>query len=403
MNNKKKIKVALFANTDWYLYNFRLPLAKAIAAAGAEVVLISPPGPFASRFEAHGLRWIPLHMSRRGANLFREVASLAALVGIFRREMPDLVHSFTVKGVIYGSLAARLARVPTRVNALTGLGYVFASRRWPARLLRPLVAGALRPLLRGRSARLIVQNSYDREDLVSRNIALDKFTVLIRSSGVDINRFIPREPQERSNFTVLMATRLLWSKGVGKYFAAAAILRSSHPGMQFVLAGQTDEGNPASVPATIIGQWRDSGIIRVVGHVEDVATLLRSVDIVVLPTIYGEGVPRILVEAAASGLPIVASDTPGCREIVRSGVNGILIPPDSAEALAAAIAELASDAGLRHRMGLAGRQIAVAEFDERLVIGRTFDVYRDLLDAFPKGSPLELRSNTPSNLSGAEG
>lgn len=402
MNKKKNIKVVLFANTDWYLYNFRLSLAKAIVAAGAEVVLISPPGPFASRFASHGLRWIPLDMSRRGADPFREVSSLATLVRVFRRERPDLVHSFTVKGVIYGSLASLLAGVPARVNALTGLGYVFASRRWPARVLRPLVAGVLRPLLRGGSARLIVQNTFDRDDLISRNIALEKSTILIRSSGVDISRFSPQSAQRQPGFTVLMATRLLWSKGVAKYFSAAAILKSSHPSMQFVLAGDTDEGNPASVPATVIAQWRDSGIVRVIGHVEDVATLLGSVDVVVLPTIYGEGVPRILVEAAAAGLPIVASDTPGCREIVRSAVNGILVPPDSAEALAAAIAELASDAELRRRMGLAGRQIAVAEFDERLVIGRTLDVYRDLVDEFPKAGAFELCVGAAIGTSGAE-
>jgi glycosyltransferase involved in cell wall biosynthesis len=377
------LKVVLFANTDWYLYNFRLALAQAIQSAGVEVVMISPPGPFAHRFHELGLRWVPVNMSRRGFNPMKESVAMLSLIIAIRREAPDLIHCFTVKGVIFGALAARVAGVPLRINALTGLGYVFASQRWAARLLRPVVTYLLRLVLRGRRSRLIVQNPNDRDELVRQGIVTGENTVLIRGSGVNVSAFEPVERNGRIKLRVLMATRMLWSKGVHEYITAAALVRLSHPHIEFLMAGDPDPGNPASVPEEVIRQWRDAGIVNYLGHVESMSALLRDVDVVVLPTVYGEGVPRILVEAAAAGVPIIASNVPGCREIVEQGVNGLLIPPRSAEALAAAIYDLCGDEGRRVRMGESGRKLAVQEFDERLVIHRTLEVYRELLPTFP--------------------
>lgn len=372
-------KVILFANTDWYLYNFRRSLALALRDAGYDVLLLSPPGEYGQRLRTLGLQWKPLPMDRRSINPLREAALLLRLIALFRRERPALVHNFTIKCAIYGSLAARLAGVPGRVNAVAGLGYVFSSSSIRARLLKPLVLGLLRATLDGENARLILQNPDDVNLFQSAALVHPRRVRLIRGSGVDCARFAQRSAQREGIFCVLLAARLLWDKGIAEYVEAARILRARNVPVRFLLAGSPDPGNPGAVPESTIRQWTAENLIEWLGHVDDMAALLSRVDAVVLPSYYREGVPKTLIEAAACGLPLITTDMPGCREVVTDQVDGLLIPPRNAAALAEAISRLQGDPELATRLGSQARAKALAEFDERIVIERTQMVYRELL------------------------
>ncbi|GAB2539579.1 glycosyltransferase family 4 protein [Rhodanobacter koreensis] len=375
------MKAVLFANTDWYLYNFRRSLAMSLQRAGYEVLLISPPGPYGDKLRALGLRWEPLPMQRRSLNPLREMALLWHLVGLLRREQPMLVHGFTIKCAVYGSLAARLAGIAARVNAVAGMGYVFTSAQLKARLLRPVVRGLLRLALDGKDARLILQNADDVELFQRAGLVDPAHIRLIRGSGVDCTQFagVSGKTSGDGRLRVLLASRLLWDKGVGEYVAALRQLRDQGRAIDGLLAGTPDPGNPAAVPESTIRGWVDEGLVTWLGHVDDMVGLLGSVDVVVLPS-YREGLPRTLVEAAACGLPLITTDVPGCREVVSDGVDGLLVPVANSEALAQAIRRLQDDPEFARQLGAAARSKARAQFDERIVIQRTMAVYAELCD-----------------------
>ncbi len=376
------MKFIFFANTDWYLYNFRLATAMRVKADGHEVVMLSPPGEFGARFAEHGLRWLTLPMDRASLNPLREVVTLWQLARILRRERPEVLHSFTVKCAIYGAFAARAARVPAVVNAVAGMGYVFTSDRFKARTLRPLVKAMLRMSLGGARSLLILQNPDDATAFVAAGLASTDRIRVIRSSGVNTARFqpaaTPRGPHGR--LRVVLAARLLWEKGVQEFVDAARLLQEQGRDVEFVLAGVPDPGNPRSVDAAQVRQWNDAGLLQWLGHVDDMPALFNTVDVMVLPSYYREGVPKSLIEAAACGLAIITTDLPGCREVVtQHGVDGLRVAARDARELADRIVALDDDRELLSRLGRNARARALANFDERLVIQQTVDVYAELI------------------------
>lgn len=374
------MKILLFANTEWYLYKFCLSLIRALIERGVEVIALSPPGPYGARLQEAGCRWIPVPLDRRSLNPLKELAFLARLVRLYRVERPDIAHHFTIKCVVYGSTAAAAARVAGVINAVTGLGHVFTDSGWRNRLLRPIVSALLGLCLGGRRSRLIVLNPDDRDAILALRVIPNRAIRMIRGSGVNTGTFSPRADDSHERpARVLLATRLLWDKGVREYVDAARSLLRQGVKAEFLLAGRPDPGNPASVSQGIIDGWDREGTVRALGHVEGMRELLHDVDLVVLPS-YREGTPTILVEAAACGLPIVASDVPGCREVVTHGENGFLVPPRDSASLAISIRLLIHQPETRARMGAAGRKKMLAEFDERIVISQTLDVYRELVD-----------------------
>ncbi|SDY18911.1 glycosyltransferase family 4 protein [Nitrosomonas halophila] len=373
------MKIILFANTDWYLYNFRYSLAQTLRDSGHEVLLVSPAGSYGERLRSLGFRWIPAPMERRSLNPLREVALILWLRRLIANEHVDLVHGFTIKCAIYGSLAARLSGVSARVNAVAGMGYVFTSNDLKARFLRPLVQGMMRLALDGADARLILQNPDDALLFKQARLVSPARVRLIPGSGVNCQRF-ERVSGVRNNkrLRVLLPARLLWDKGIAEYVEAAGLLQAAGREVDCLLAGDPDPGNPAAVPETTLRNWVDNGLIQWLGHVDDMPALYQSVDIVVLPS-YREGLPKGLIEAAACALPLVTTDVPGCREVVTDGIDGLLIPVRDALALANAIARLQDDSEFASRIGLAAREKVLREFDERIVIKRTLEVYRELL------------------------
>lgn len=373
------MRILLFANTDWYLYNFRRSLALALRDAGHDVILVSPAGPYGEKLRALGLRWEPLLMDRRSLNPLREMALLWRLVRLTRRERPDLVHSFTIKSAVYGSLVARLVGVRARVNAVAGMGYVFISDSFNARVLRPIVRALLKLALEGRNARLILQNPDDVALFEHARLVAPTHIRLIPGSGVDCDRFYPDPTRvSEARLRVLLPARLLWDKGVAEFVQAARILRAQRLPIEFLLAGEPDPGNPAAVPEADVRGWAIEGLLTWLGHVDDMPALFRAVDVVALPS-YREGLPKGLIEAGASGCALLTTDVPGCREVVTHGVDGLLVPARNAEALAQAIARLQADLALRTRLGAAARHKALDCFDDRIVISHTLDVYRELL------------------------
>lgn len=365
-------KLLFFVTVDWYFCSHRLPLAIAARAAGFEVVVVTQVQCHGQVIEDAGLRVVHLNCSRRSTNPFSELRVLFGLISIYRREKPDIVHHVAMKPVLYGAIAARVARVPAVVNALTGMGYLFSSGTRFARLLLPPVRLALRVLLR--RGRVIVQNSDDAA--LMRSLGVNSL-VVIRGSGVDPQQFAPG-PEPAPPVTVMLASRLLWDKGVGEFVEAARLLKARGVPARFVLVGAPDAGNRSSVSEATVEAWESEGIVECWGHRADMPSIVPQAHIACLPSYYREGVPKSLIEAASCGLPIVTTDTPGCREIVVDGENGFLVPPRDAVTVADALQELAEDSVLRRRMGERSRLKVESEFAQNRVIEASLAVYREL-------------------------
>jgi glycosyltransferase involved in cell wall biosynthesis len=361
-----------FVTEDWYFVSHRLPLAIAAQNAGYDVAVVTRVRSSGDIIRRSGLRLIPFENVRSGLNPFSEIRTLVRLVLLYRRERPDIVHHVAMKPVLYGSIAARVAATPTVINALAGMGWLFTSGHGVATLLKPAVRATLARLLsRGT---VIVQNQDDQRLLAQMGVPVSHIR-RIAGSGVDLQLFHPSDPPQGSPVVVLPA-RLLWDKGVGEFVAAARLLRARGVSARFVLAGEPDPFNPASIPSSDVSRWVGEGVITHLGWVEDMPNVLAGCHIVCLPS-YREGLPKALIEAAAAGKPIVTTDVPGCREVVTHGENGLLVPPRDAEALAEALAELIGDPTLRKRMGERGRRRAEQEFGIVSVVQHTLALYAE--------------------------
>ncbi|MBS2034766.1 glycosyltransferase family 4 protein [bacterium] len=368
-------KVLMVANTTWYLYNFRLPLARYLRDLGYEVVFVSPKDAYVERVNAESFRWIDLGLDRRSLNPLKELGALLRFWNIYRSEKPDVCHHFTIKCVIYGTLAAKFAGVRAVVNAITGLGHAFLGQGILHKLLRPVLRFVYRKILTARRVQVIFQNGDDYREFEDRKMVVPEKVTIIRGSGVNLHRFAPRpgSPDDPPSPTVLLASRLIKEKGVVEYVEAARQLRAEGMDVRFCLAGTVDTGNPSAISQEMLDQWCEEGVIDYLGHIDRIEDVIHLATLVVLPS-YREGTPRILLEAAAIGKPIVATDVPGCREVVKQGVNGLLVPAANADALAAAMRTVLTNPDLLQKFGLNSREIA-QDFCESKVITQTAEVY----------------------------
>jgi glycosyltransferase involved in cell wall biosynthesis len=370
------MKIILSANTDWYLYNYRLPLAEFLRARGWEAALLSPPGAYTDRLQAAGFRWLAWDLGRRTRAPWRELAAMRQARRIYQAECPDVVHHNTIKPGIYGSLAAARAGVPGIVNSVTGRGYVFLGGAARARAMRPLVHALYRRAFAPDNVRAIFENAADRAYFTRNRLVPQGRTLLIESSGVDAVRFAPAaEPAGIP--VVMMASRMLWDKGAGVLVEAARRL-GAPSAARVVLVGEPDTGNPHAIPRATLQAWHAEGVVEWWGFRGDMPAVLAQCHIFTLPTMYAEGLPVSLLEAAASRRPIVTTDVPGPADFVEDGVNGLLVPPGDAAALAAALARLIREPDLRGRMGEAGRQRVLAHYTSESINARTLAVYESL-------------------------
>lgn len=377
------MKFVFISHLDINLFLFRLPVMRALVDQGHQVVAVCPRGAFTDKFIEYGIDVCTYKIDRKSFNPFKEIITFFNIVSIIRQIKPDVLHAFTIKPCVYGSLASKFANIPSVYGAITGLGSIFieASKNkiCAATYLSYLMKFAFRFV-----DKVVFQNNDDLNFFVERGILHRSKAALIRSSGVDTESFcMKRISSERldalrqrlslplANVVVLMVGRAIRHKGVVEYIQAAAKVREQLSNVDFVLVGGVDEGNPSSVSREYLCSQSH---IHWLGHRDDVAELTALCDICVLPS-YREGVPRSLLEAAAMSKPIVTTDTVGCREVVEDGVNGFLVPVRDVESLAQRIARLVQDAGLRERMGQAGRLKAVKEFDVRHVVRQYLDLY----------------------------
>lgn len=382
-------RVLLYVVNDPGVFlSHRLVFARAARDHGWAVHVATPVGPDVVHVAAEGFTHHPISLSRRGMKPSEELRTLWDLIRLFRRLRPTVVDCATIKPVLYGGVAAWTTGVAGLVQAITGLGHVFADTGPGSSLRRGLVRAAYVAAFHHPNSRVVCQHAEDRDRL---GFALRPGqAALIPGSGVDPARFHD-EPEPDGPLLVLLAGRMLWTKGVADFVAAAGLLRARGVDARFVLVGDPDPGNPASIPESTLLGWSAGGDVEWWGRRRDMPAIMRSVSVVCLPTFYGEGVPKVLVEAAASGRPIVATDWPGCRDIVRHGWNGTLVPPRDVAALADALGAMLADRDLRSQMGARGRHLALSRFTEAHVVDSVLRVYDELV---PGGSAVALHGQT---------
>lgn len=373
---------------DWYFLSHRLPMAIAAKRAGYDVHVATHVNRHAAEIEEYGFHLHRLSWRRGSLNPLRLFSIIREIRKIYRQCSPDLVHHVALQPAIIGSFAA--IGLPTvRLNALAGLGYGFTSKTIKARIIRPLLAILLRVLLKSPKAAVLVQNSDDHAAVTALGIDPDQI-FLIPGSGVDTDVLQP-SPEPAGPITVAFIGRLLDDKGIRTLIAAHEILRRRGEAIHLLIGGEADPANPASISQSEIEDWKRHPGIDVLGYVADISKLWASAHIAVLPS-RREGLPKSLLEAAACGRPIVATDVPGCRVIARQNMNALLVPPDDPEALANAIKRLADDRALRQRFGAAGRKMAEDEFSSERIGHDIVALYSRLLSS--TGALLPQRSAT---------
>ena len=373
-------RLLFIVNAHEFTAAHRFPLLRGAEAAGFSVEAVAPVGsPASTRLEREGFTTHPVQLSRQGLRAWEEVGAITELTSLYHRLQPDLVHHATIKPILYGSVAARLAKVPAVVNAVTGLGYVYTSQSSRARVLRVVVNFLYRRAFRHPNQRAIFQNTDNRDTLLQAGVLDPDEAILVPGSGVDVDRFHPVPEPDGSQPIVILPARMLWDKGVGEFVEAVRRLKREGREARFALVGDVDMGNPEAIPQDQLKQWVEEGVIEWWGPQTEMEKIYQQAHIVVLPS-YAEGMPKVIMEAAACGRPAITTDAPGCRETVDDGVSGFLVPPRDSAHLADRLRELLKSADLRKRMGRAGREKAVGEFADTEVIKKTLEIYKTLLD-----------------------
>ena len=373
--------VLLVSNTCWYLYNFRLPLIRDLRDRGYRVALVAPHDPYTALLQEEGFTVHSWLVARSSVNPLAEAYALVDLLRIYRREQPDLVHHFTIKACLYGTIAAKGARVYRVINAVTGLGHLFLGTRKRNRLLRQAIKPIYRATFRARRSTVVFQNAADQEKLIQLGVTDGERARLIRGSGVDIERFRPNEDSAgrfHDPLQILFPSRLIHEKGTSELLQACRNLWSEGIAMELLVAGALDSGNRSALSESELAELQGDSRIRCLGHVDDMQALYGAIDIVVLPS-WREGLSRALIEAAAMERPIITTDVPGCNDVVDHGISGLLVPLRDSRAIELAVRLLIENPDVARRFGKAARQKVVAEFQVSLVNQSTLAQYERLL------------------------
>jgi glycosyltransferase involved in cell wall biosynthesis len=367
------VKVVLISNTAWNIYNFRGSLIRALQQKGYDVVAVAPPDEYAPRIAETGARYIPLPMDNSGTNPWRDFKLWFSLRRIFRRERPGCVLSFTIKPNLYGALAARSLGIPA-ISNVSGLGTAFIKLNWVTRVVRGLYRAGLHA-----ASKVFFQNRDDLEFFVREGLVDEPKTALLPGSGVDVHSFAPMPaPVGADRFRFLLHGRIMRDKGVGEYVEAAARIREQDARCEFALMGFPGVVNATAITMAEIRDWVQGGTITYIPPVDDVRAEIAKADCVVLPS-YREGTPKALLEAASMGKPIIATDVPGCRQVVEDGRTGFLVKVRDAADLAEKMQRMIQlPRAEREAMGLRGREKMVREFDERIVLDAYVRAVREL-------------------------
>ena len=368
---------------DWYFVSHRLPMARAARQAGFEVHVAARVAEHGPAIAAEGFILHPLDWERGSADPVTFLRSVRTVRALYRAVRPDLVHHVALQPSITGSLAA-LGLPLAVINAVAGMGFAFTATGLRARVARAIMTALMRRLFSRPTSTVLVQNPDDQAALAALGIAPDRI-VRIPGSGVDVDRLTPL-PEPGGPPTAAYVGRLLVDKGVAALMDAHARLAARGQPLHLLLAGEPDPANPASISPALLEQWRRRPGVAFLGHVPDIRSVWAMAHIAVLPS-RREGLPLSLLEAAACGRPLIATDVPGCREIARAGVNAILVPVDDPDALAAAMHQLAGDPELRARYGAASRRLAEAEFSSAHIGRAIVALYRRVLEQRKVATP----------------
>lgn len=373
-------KLLYVVNIPRFFVSHRLTLALAAQQAGFDVHVATSDhdSDNVQRIIDSGLPFHPLPLSQHGTNPLQELGTLNAIRKLYSQLKPDLIHHVSIKPVIYGGIAAKLTRRKAVVNAMSGLGYVFIGKGLKPNILRLLTRPAFKFAMGGNGTRMIFQNPDDRQLFIDMGLVNPMKGILIRGSGVDENYFAPQPENLDSLPVVLFAGRLLWQKGIGEFAEVARRLKGK---ARFVVYGYEEATSPLNVPATQLEAWENEGIIEWGGRRDDMPNAYAEANIVCLPSTYGEGVPKVLIEASSCGRACITTDTPGCREIVKHGLTGLIVPPNNLDALTSAVEHLIAHPDERQQLGANGRQLVLKDFTFRQVAEETFTLYRLLLNA----------------------
>ncbi|KWV59457.1 glycosyl transferase family 1 [Bradyrhizobium macuxiense] len=373
-------KLIFLVTEDWYFWSHRLPMARAAREAGFEVGVATRVKLHGDRIRSEGFSLYPLSWTRGSLSVLQFFRAVGEVGSLYRREKPDIVHHIALKSVVIGGIAAKLWRVPHVVNALTGLGHLFASDEFKSRVLRFLVGPFLKLSLQRQGSVVLLQNSDDRA-LLTRLGYCDASASVIRGSGIDLRRYQPFPPVDRPVVTAAFVGRIVEIKGVRVLMRAHQRLRERGVRLKLLLAGVPDVENIGAISRDEVEKWAREPDVEWLGHVDDVRQVWSRADIAVLPSIGGEGLPKSLLEAAACGRAIVATDVPGSREIAIAGRNAIVVPPNDAVALSDALEQLTCSAELRSRFGVESRRLVESDMAEERVAADVVALYHSLIQS----------------------
>ncbi len=385
------MKIIYSANTSWSLSNNRRAQIQSTLKQNWNVGCVCSKGPFIELIKKFGVdRIFLLRNYKKNVDLTSDMSLIFEFYRIYRQWKPDIVHQFSIKPVIYGTIAARLAKVPIIINTIPGLGYVFTGTEKKRKFLRIIVLFLYR--IAGKfSDFMFFQNEDDKRLLINHKIVSEEKTLIVPGSGVDTQYYSQDKINEKiidqtkkdikykqNQIIILMASRMLYDKGIAEFVECSERIKRIKPNVRFLLAGPLDHGNPAHIPSEVIKKWQKENKIEYLGKHSDMRELIGLSDIVVFPS-YREGKPKFLLEAASMGKPIITTDVPGCRDVVENEKNGILVPIKDIESLFNAVIKLINNPELRRKMGEKSRKKAKKEFDEKIVIEKTLKVYKQLI------------------------
>ncbi len=370
-------KIVFVVNNSTYFVSHRMTIGLRLLEMGCEVHVVAP-GSCPADLSSHGFQYHRVNISRNGKNPLEEIKTIHALYAVFTRLKPDLVHLVTIKPYLYGGIAARLANVPAVVSAVAGLGILFSQNTYSSRLLRLFLNPFYRFAFGHSNQTVIFQNKDDRAILQRFALLPERKIVLIRGAGVSLEKYSYR-PEPEGVPVVSLASRLLKDKGVLEFVEASRVLQQRGVKAQFWLIGTPDPGNANTVTQGQLDEWEKNGLVQCLGYRADIAELFAKSHIITLPSCYGEGLPKVLIEAAACGRAVVTTDHPGCRDAIEADVTGLLIPIKDSTALADAIETLINNEKHRQQLGRAGRELAEEFFDVEKVVDAHIRVYSQLL------------------------
>lgn len=373
--------ICLVANTSWYIYNFRLPLVRQILSSGYSLTIIAPRDSYTPFLESEGVVFCNWDVTRNSINPITELLSIIHLTSLYKSLTPSLVHHFTIKACLYGTIAAKIARIYCVVNAVTGLGHMFLGVRKRNRLLRRVTKPLYKATLNARRSTVVFQNASDLERLVDLGITSSSQALLIKGSGIDIQYFSPsldNSGRYHETISLLFPSRLTKEKGIVELVEACKRLWSQNFRFNLLIAGTLELGNRSTISHDYMQYLNSLPNIHFLGHIADMPSLYESADIVILPS-WREGLSRALIEAASMERPIITTDVPGCLDVVDHGETGLLVPQNDEHSLALAITLLLNNPSLARSLGKSARRKVVKHFQVSHINQATINQYQHLL------------------------